>query len=213
MHFESDLHIHSKYSKDSKTEPRDIIKLCAKKGINCISVSDHNTIRGSVATKKLARKIAPDIKVILASEIKTDVGDVIGYHITEDIKRGDFETVVDKIKQQGGYVCLAHPCDSFIKRKGVGEAKIKNNRRKIDFLELNARSFWFSNNEAKELAKKYKIPLLASSDAHMLKEIGSFCTILNDTRKLDVRKLELNTGKLHPFYPLARTKFYKISGF
>jgi len=211
MSFNADLHIHSKYStKDSKTKPEKILRVCEKRGIDCIAISDHNTIKGSIATKKLAKKIAPNIKVILASEIKTDLGDVIGYHITEEIKPDKFEKVIDKIKEQGGYVCVAHPTDNL--RGCVGLGNIKPVLNKIDFLELNARSFWYMNKKTVAFSKRHKIPLLASSDAHMPREIGSFSTVLGDVNKLKVNKVKINVSNLHPFYPLGRTKLYKIFG-
>jgi len=47
-----DLHIHSKYSKDSINDPKWIIKIAKNKGLNGVAITDHNTIKGSLVAKK-----------------------------------------------------------------------------------------------------------------------------------------------------------------
>lgn len=40
-----DLHIHSKYSSDGVLEPKGIVKIAIKRGLNGIAIPDHNTIK------------------------------------------------------------------------------------------------------------------------------------------------------------------------
>ena len=62
-----DYHIHSYYSFDSLNKPLEIIKTALKKGINAISVTDHNTIKGSLEAKKLSKEY--NILVITGIEL------------------------------------------------------------------------------------------------------------------------------------------------
>jgi len=47
-----DLHIHSKYSYDGILEPRDIVKIAIKRGLDGIAITDHNTVKGALEAKK-----------------------------------------------------------------------------------------------------------------------------------------------------------------
>lgn len=212
MLYKSDLHVHSEYSKDSKSKLNDILNECKKKKISCIAISDHNNIEGSLAAKKLAKVKKIEIEVIISSEIKTDAGDVLGYHLTDEIKPDAFEVVIDKIKSQGGYVCIAHPYDKFQERVGVNIEKISQNLNKIDFFELNARSLSHFNKKTKRLSFTCKKNLLASSDAHMCFEIGNFYTILKNIETMKVESKKAYMPFFYPFFPLVRTKIYKMIG-
>ena len=39
-----DLHIHLKYSSDGVLDPEKIVKIAAKRGLNGVAITDHNTI-------------------------------------------------------------------------------------------------------------------------------------------------------------------------
>lgn len=168
-----DMHVHSKYSKDSLLEPAKIIKVAEKRGLDGIAVTDHNTIKGGVeAIKANTNK---DFKIICGSEIKTEYGDIIGLYINEEIKSRQFKEVTDEIKRQGGLVILAHPF-----RKGVIFPQQHLDR--IDVVEVfNSRSNRTDNIKALELAKKYNKPLSAGSDAHLSFEVGGSFALFNDT--------------------------------
>ena len=200
----ADLHVHTKYSHDSRMEPKIILKIAKTRRIDCLAITDHNTINGAISTKK----IKSDVNIIVGSEIKTDKGEIIGYNLNENIKPSNIHDVIDKIKSQGGLVSVPHPFDWI--RSGIADDKILNEiSNKLDFVELNARTLWFFNEKAEKFAKKHKIPLIAGSDAHMEFEIGKFLTVLNDRKIMPVRVIK-NASKLYPLYPLVRTKIFKI---
>ena len=76
----ADLHIHSTYS-DGLFTPEQIVDLAKKKGIKCISITDHDTIASQYITKE---KIA-NIEIIPGVEFSTEYDDmeihVLGYFI------------------------------------------------------------------------------------------------------------------------------------
>ena len=49
----TDLHMHTHFSPDSEMSPQALVKRCVKVGLDCIAVTDHNTIEG-------AREVKPD---------------------------------------------------------------------------------------------------------------------------------------------------------
>jgi predicted metal-dependent phosphoesterase TrpH len=186
-------------------EPKTILKVAEKIGLDCIAITDHNTIKGGVETKKIKSKI----KVFVGSEIKTNLGEIIGYDLHHDIKSDDLFDAIDKIKSQNGLISIPHPFDSL--RSGIANEKILINiSKKIDFIELNARSFTFFNHKAEYFAKKHRIPIIGGSDAHMIFEIGKAITFMKTIKRIEPSSVSINTSNLYCFYPLIRTKIYKI---
>ena len=94
-----DLHIHSKYSFDSISEPKKIIKVAKNMGLNGVAITDHNTTKGGLEAKKINRD--HDFLVIVGSEISTEIGDITGLFLSEEIKSRNSMEVIEEIKKQG----------------------------------------------------------------------------------------------------------------
>jgi predicted metal-dependent phosphoesterase TrpH len=79
----ADLHLHTTAS-DGRLEPKDIVSLAVKVGLDVIAITDHDTIDG-IAPALAAAKAFPSLMVIPGVEINTDVphGEVhvLGYFI------------------------------------------------------------------------------------------------------------------------------------
>lgn len=166
-----DLHIHSRYSYDSFLRPETIIRVAKKKGLNGVAVTDHGTIKGGLATKEVNDDTG--FIVIVGTEIETEFGDVLGLFLEREIESRRFPEVCKEIREQGGLAVLAHP---YRKGKVLPEDLFGY----IDFVEgFNARSPRGLNVKAQELAEKYRVPVIAGSDAHLPFEIGRGRTILN----------------------------------
>lgn len=165
MSIEADLHIHSKYSFDSFLEPKTVIKLALKRGLSAIAITDHNTIKGSVAAKHEALSVK-DLMIIPGIEVKTNIGDVIGLYVQDEIKVRGFQEVIEEIRRQGGLVVLPHPYNGH---EGVVEELVNY----VDVVEvLNGRSSRAKNAKALTLAEDLDKPAIACSDSHFSFEIG-----------------------------------------
>lgn len=163
-----DLHVHSKYSVDCILDPKKIVKTAHKKGLSGVAITDHNTIKGGLETKKYETN---DLQVIVGSEIKTDRGEVIGLYLSEEIKPGLFSEVVQKIKDQNGLVILPHPFDGI---RGNGIKPGKDDIPHIDCVEVyNSRCLLDKyNHKARIFAQNNDLLMTAGSDAHFTSEIG-----------------------------------------
>ena len=84
-----------------------ILKVAKKRGLNCIAITDHDTIKGGVETQKL--NTDKDFIVIVGSEVQTEIGDIIGLNLTEEINSKNSIEVIEEIKSQGGYLIIPHP--------------------------------------------------------------------------------------------------------
>ena len=166
----ADLHIHTEYSIDCNTPLEKIIKRCLKLGINCIAVADHGTIEGALKMQSLA-----PFTVIVAEEIYTPYGEIMGMFLKEGIPSGlSVEETLSQIRAQDALVCIPHPFDS-LRQSSLNSDIIEELAGQIDVIEVfNSRSYLsHSLTKAQMFADKYGIPRSAGSDAHTVKEIGN----------------------------------------
>jgi len=165
----ADLHVHTCYSIDCLTPLEQIVERCLELGINCIAVADHNTIAGAL---KL-REIAP-FKVIVAEEILTPVGEIMGLFLSEEVPRGlSPQKTISRIRSQGGLVGIPHPFGRSLpwNTNPLTSTEVLS---QVDIIEtFNSRTpFSNSNARAWKLAKEQGKAASAGSDAHTLGEIG-----------------------------------------
>lgn len=166
----ADLHIHSKYSMDCQTPLDKIIKRCEKLKINCIAIADHGTAEGGLAIQKIA-----PFKVIVAEEILTTEGEIMGMFLKETIPSGITpREAIKRIREQEALVNIPHPFER-IRGSALNDKAIDEIAKDIDLMEiLNSRSpFPANTNKARDFAIKHNIPGGAGSDAHTIYEIGN----------------------------------------
>lgn len=176
----ADLHIHTTYSNDSTVTPKALVeKLVNDNSIKVAAVTDHNTVKGLISTRKLAATY-PDILIIPGVEISTAEGDLIVLGAEETPPEPwTVENVLD-FAQDNNYVSVvAHPYREY----GMGDLAMNYN---VDAIEvLNGQAFKYANKLANELAKSMKIPGLAGSDAHNPSELLTIYTKIKATLDID----------------------------
>ena len=196
-----DFHIHTRYSMDCHNELEEIIARCQELGINCIAISDHDATEGAFKMKDMA-----PFKVIVAEEVLTPSGEVMGLFLKEHIASGlSIERAMDTIHAQGGLVSIPHPFDPLrgLRLNDEGWQKIIG---QVDILEVfNARCpFGRPATRAKAYAREQGLPGIAGSDAHSIGEIGNAIVELAefDTPEeflQSLRKARINGKRSSPF--------------
>jgi len=179
MSLKLDLHVHSKRSGDSRSEPEDIIVWAVKKGLDGIAIVDHGTVKGALEAARLAK--GQGFLVIPGAEIKTDQGEVIGYFLNEEIRARGFEEVVDEMRSQDAVIALPHPYDP-LRRNRIRSPELAS--KAVDAVEVyNARCLLESwNRKALSLARDEGLGYTAGSDAHHLEEIGAAGVVVKGDR-------------------------------
>jgi predicted metal-dependent phosphoesterase TrpH len=164
-----ELHTHTHFSRDGLTSPEVFVERYVRAGIDCVAVTEHGNIQGALEV----RRIAP-FKVIIAEEIKTTEGEIIGLFLKEEVPRDlTPEETVRAIRQQGGLVCVPHPFDRF-RFSPLREEALLRIVGEVDIIEaFNARNLLQRDNErAARFAAEHGKLMSAGSDAHTPGEIG-----------------------------------------
>lgn len=184
MPLKIDMHVHTCYSKDGLTTPRDLINQLRKRGLNGAAITDHDTIEGA---EKILKSRDNDLLIIPGIETSTKHGHILGINITTPIPKGlSIKEAIERIHDAGGIAIAAHPQAPF-------KDGIKLNPKIIDLgldaIEVVNSSFfpflpltYFS----KKFATRYCLPQTAGSDSHIPQTIGIAYTIIeNDEASVD----------------------------
>lgn len=197
-----DLHSHTVFSPDARTEPADLVERAAEVGLARIAVTDHGEIEGAL----LARELDPE-RVVVGEEIRCRCRtELIALFLEERIPQGlSLEETVERIRDQDGAVYAPHPF-AYAIVPGWHAARAL---RVADAVEaFNSRAFLpFWNEQAREAARRRGIPAAAGSDAHFPVELGraytemprftgarEFLAVLPEARAVGVR---LGSPALH----------------
>jgi hypothetical protein len=164
-----DLHAHTLWSKDCLTEFDTIIRLCEKRGVDRIAITDHNTATGALAMQT----IAPEL-VIAGEEIMTTQGELLAYFVKESVPAElSPEETIRRLREQGAVISVSHPFDRL--RKGAWrEEDLTRIVDLVDAIEIfNARCIYAEDNRrAAEFAARHHRIGTAGSDAHTRTEYG-----------------------------------------
>lgn len=192
-----DLHLHTCHSYDCATPLYDVVRRCREAALDCVAVTDHNTISGALKLRD-----AGGIRVIVGEEISTVDGELLGLFLTQPVSRGlpALETI-ERVKAQGGLVCIPHPLGRrpFSPRNDIGHTQdgryvpspcvtrasrllTKDVIARVDMLEaINCRTPFASTWKAmSRLVELSNLPSTAGSDAHTAGEIGRGRVVMAD---------------------------------
>jgi len=172
----ADLHIHSNHS-DGKSCVREILESAIAKGLKAISITDHNTLNGSLEALEIVEEEHMPIIVVRGVEISTAQGHLLAYGIDRDVDGGiDLVEAVEIVKKLGGITSLAHPFQFY--RHGACKLKYF---KIVDCIEVfNARSLPIFNSLSNLFRKIYKKGITAGSDAHKAEFVGSGVVIIEN---------------------------------
>jgi len=161
--------------------------------VNCIALCDHGTAEGALKM----REIAP-FPVIVAEEVLTPYGEIMGLFLEETIPSGlSVAETISCIRAQGGLVCIPHPFDTF-RHSALRRQIIEEIADQIDIFEvLNARGVLGRDSaKAEAFAAKHGIIPSAGSDAHTPREIGNAYVEMPEFKGRDDFLKALEKGKI-----------------
>lgn len=158
------FHVHTDYSVDSNVTVESLVDSAGRCGVDCIAVTDHNTMEGAV---HLARIAPPSLRVIAGEEVSTSEGHLIGLFLREPIQPGlSARATAELIRAQHGLVVAPHP---FNRLFGCSLRQAADDIADlIDLVEVcNAQNLLSgANARARAFAVNHQIPGIVGVDMH-----------------------------------------------
>jgi predicted metal-dependent phosphoesterase TrpH len=204
MLYKVDLHTHSTASPDGSLMLRHYRQALERRLLDCIAVTDHNTI---AAAQNMHTELGKQI--IVGEEITAQEGEIVGLYLTEVIPKGlSALEVVDRIRQQGGLVYIPHPFETV--RKGINAQTLEQIADKVDIIEIHNGRAIFQNHNAKALqwAARHEVPGAASSDAHGIGGWGKTYTMLESLPTRQTLVAQLANASYQRGFPGVRGILY-----
>ncbi|MBX7214973.1 MAG: PHP domain-containing protein [Thermoflexales bacterium] len=163
-----ELHCHTCHSPDSLVQLPALIERARAVGLARLAITDHRVFDGA----RRAFEMAPDL-IIPGVEAMTTSGELLCYFLREALPDAlSLAETIERVHAQGGICGPSHPFDP--RRYGIGGDNIRRYADRLDFVEVfNARTRDpRRNEEARQIALEFDLPMICASDAHTLPEVG-----------------------------------------
>lgn len=161
-----DLHVHSSYS-DGHDDVKSILEAALMKGLGGISITDHDTLKGSLVARRLIREYKMDIVLIPGVEVTTSEGHLIILGAEELPPKGRSpEETIDQAHDLGAVAVVPHPYHPF--RHALWRIP------RCDAVEVynSKHLFGIANARARLGASRQHLPMVAGSDSHFAATVG-----------------------------------------
>ena len=207
----ADLHIHSNVS-DGELSPESIVLYALKKKLHVISITDHNSFRGSIKAINYAKSRNLPIVIIIGSEVRTSKGDVLILCSEIPSKKPPLTNICELYEYAEDNSCIvipAHPYD--VLRLGITTYTTCCKWHAIE--AFNASAFLLSNIYAYKVSLKLNLPKIANSDAHVEKLIGWYYTLIDSEPNSEevLNAIRRNRVKMVIKYFTLKHRAYQIS--
>jgi len=188
-----DFHVHTCYSHDGITTPKQLIAYAKRRGLDGVAITDHDTIDGAV---KLAKK-KTGLLIIPGVEVTTKQGHVIALNVTIPIpSQRNVKETAEKIHEAGGIAVASHP--AALTKQSLME-NVTSAFDAIEVINSSALPFFFSVYFSRKIATRLKLPQIAGSDSHYAPEIGTAYTIVDADPDVDEVIKAIRASATKPF--------------
>lgn len=195
MPLKIDLHVHTRYSKDSIINLKDLILYSRRNGLDGVAITDHDTLEGTLNLGQTDGLI-----LIPGLEVTTASGHVVALNPSSLIPKGlSLEETVERIHEADGIAIAAH-LSSFLK-SSLGPSAFKKTT-KIDAVEVinsSAFPFFLSTCIGKRLAHRLNLPQTGGSDSHIPETIGLAYTAIDAHLDVDSVVHAIRKGYTIPY--------------
>jgi predicted metal-dependent phosphoesterase TrpH len=167
--------MHTTFSSDGHTEPKEAVLTALKVGLSAIAVTDHNRPAGAREVARIAKD--HDLMVVLASEVSSFNGHILALGVAEPIPRGlSASETIQRIEDHGGLAVAAHPGRFYT---GLGLSEVRSNH--FQAVEVaNGGSSVRQNRLARKVAEGRGLAMTGGSDAHRPEHIGRCRTVFRN---------------------------------
>ncbi|PIN86620.1 hypothetical protein COV19_03830 [Candidatus Woesearchaeota archaeon CG10_big_fil_rev_8_21_14_0_10_44_13] len=181
----SDFHLHAGTDEQHKLDytPRQLIDLACKRGYKVLSITNHDTLTYSRELSDYAKKRG--ILLIPGAELSIEGKEVLAMNLTRQLK-DRIRTFADLERYKGENLLIIAPHPFYPTSKALHSKLIKNIGL-FDAIEFS--HFYLSwitfNTKAVETARRYKKPLVGTSDCHDLEQFGCTYSLVDAHQDID----------------------------
>ena len=189
MKLKLDFHVHTTASSDAHTRLDELIPICRERGLDGLSITDHNV---------LAREVPQGLLIIPGIEISSRDGHIIGLGVSDAVPRklSADETIL-QIKRLGGVSIVAHPYDLL--RSAINPEILIMMPDAIEVINSASMLHSITWKRARKFAEKKKLPQTGGSDSHIPETIGKAFTIVEaDSRDVASVLDAIRNGRVAP---------------
>jgi predicted metal-dependent phosphoesterase TrpH len=163
-----DLHVHSRFSPDSRLTLEEIVARLSYAGLKGFALTDHNTVRGHRALAELQSKY-PAYLLLPGVEVSTADGHLLAYGVEEaPPAHQPVGETIEWVRAHGGEAVLAHP---FRRSHGVGSRLAES--VSVGAIETrNGHNSEIANLRAEHVAARRNLGTTGGSDVHALTDLG-----------------------------------------
>lgn len=194
----ADLHLHTNNvikHFDSHIKPKELIDRAAKLKFDVLAITEHSAYKTLYGIKQVKNPLATyyqykdyakkkGILLIPGVEILIEGKDVLLINFTGKTEKYKKIEELEKLKKENTIIIAPHPY--FLGSSCLGK-KLEQNIKTFDAIEYS--HFYLKhinpNKKAEELARKYKKPVIATSDSHFLIGLGRNYSFIDAEKKTD----------------------------
>lgn len=171
-----DLHVHSRLSGDSFSDPEECIAQALERGLQGIAFTEHSSYLASEPLDHLARRYRKKILILRGVEFSAAEGHCLVFGVDTDrlcLPHAPAEELTREVNRLGGAVIPSHPY-----RGGSGVGDLVLTLQGIAAVEgHNGCNHHLFNQRAIRAARHLGLPYTGGSDAHTPEEVGSCQTV------------------------------------
>ncbi|MEW6602568.1 MAG: PHP domain-containing protein [Nitrospirota bacterium] len=170
-----DLHVHSKFSGDTDSEPEASVIHAISTGLHGIAFTEHYSFEASSFADVLRDRYMGKIMVFRGVEFSSAEGHCLVFGVDTDrmsIKNASIKDIIPLVNEKGGVVIPTHP---FRGSNSIGDV-IRDLEGLCAIEGHNGYAHYFQNAKAVRTAEELNLPYTGGSDAHESHEVGACYT-------------------------------------
>jgi predicted metal-dependent phosphoesterase TrpH len=190
----ADAHIHSIASDGTGSASQILDYAENRTDLDLIAIADHERIEAAVECQRLALARGSGIQVVVAEEVTTRSGHLLGVFLQARLKRSQrLETTVAEIHEQGGLAIVPHPFSAFtlgMRKHAIMRVHLSKDPLVYwDALEgyNPSTAGRYGRAATARIAAELGLPLVGNSDAHTVDTIGDGYTLFPGKTAEDYR--------------------------
>jgi predicted metal-dependent phosphoesterase TrpH len=191
----ADMHIHSIASDGTASAAEILDHVERNTDLDVIAIADHERVEAALECERLARERGSRVHVIVAEEVTTSSGHVLGVFLQAQLKRGRrLETTVAEIHEQGGLAIVPHPFSAFtlgLRKHAI--LRVHDSRDPLVYWDAlegynPSTAGRYGRGATARIALELGLPLVGNSDGHTVDTIGDGHTLFPGSTAEDYRR-------------------------